>query len=415
MPNKIWVINLDDYLFQNKAIEALKGHSLKYIQILKPGDYCILSPLVEADPDFVAYMARIKKLEHKNWLFKPAAHDPSESLVEAIMRDEALVEKLRKLCSIGYVMIPLMYTKKFEKLSKLCKNKLSNNYKAIEQANNKLLFKELCKLFHITTIAPVYQAGKNKTPRILSTLNAQETYLLRRPISAGGYGNIKGKLVDLLPLIKKYHKETDLYLERYKDIYRSIGTLVMLKDDGIYYGGCDCQIIHKESWEGCFFPFTKAPAKMLQKIREKALLLASYYYGMGIRGQINIDWALRWKNGELKLRALECNARYNGFSICQRLASTVYGLTRDEMHFYLDTKMKFSPSWDTKRVIKELEIINKEVHIRGGVVLTSSVKDGNAGFCFIGSSRKEIADLRRVFKCHVKGLIARKKTASNKL
>jgi len=415
MPNKIWIINLDDCLFQGKAIEALKSYSLKYIQLLKPGDYCVLSPLVEVDPDFVAYMARIKKLKHTNWLFTPAVHDSSENLIEAILKDKVLVEKLRKLCSIGYVMVPQMYTKKFEKLSKLCKNKLNNNYKAIEKANNKLLFKELCKLFHITTIAPVYEAGKNKTPRILSTLDAKETYLLRRPVSAGGYGNIKGKLIDLLPLIKKFHKETDLYLERYKDIYRTIGTLVMLKDDGIYYGGVDCQIIHKEAWEGCFFPFTKAPAKILQKVREKALLLGSYYYGMGIRGQINIDWALRWKDGELKLRALECNPRYNGFSICQRLASTVYGLTRDEMHFYLDTKMKFDPSWDTKRVIHELEIMNKGVNIRGGIVLTSGVKNGNAGFCFIGTNRKEIADLRRLFKRHVKGLVARKKTSSNVL
>lgn len=412
MPNKIWIINADECLIAAyNDVAVLKESSLKYTLLLKPGDFCVISPWVE-NQVFLDYAARIKKLEHKNWLLQPAEHQPSEKLLDAILRDEVLVEKLRKLCSIGYVMVPYIYTKKFEKLSKLCKNKLRNNYKAIEQANNKLLFKQMCKLFHITTIAPVFEIDRNKAPRILSTLDARETYLLRRPVSAGGVGTIKGKLVDLLPLIKKYHKETDLYLERYKDIYRSIGTLVLLKDSGIYYGGVDCQIIHKETWEGCFFPFTKAPAKMLQRIREKALMIGSYYYGMGVRGQINIDWALRWKNGELKLRALECNPRYNGFSICQRVASTVYGLTRDEMHFYLDTKMQFPSSWDTKRVIKELDALNKQIKIRGGIVLTSGVEVGNAGILFIGTSRKEIADLRRLFKRHIKGLTPRKRPSA---
>ncbi|MBP5429381.1 MAG: hypothetical protein J6Y25_00620 [Elusimicrobiaceae bacterium] len=410
MPNKIWIINLDEVVASENLLEAIADYSPKYIQLLKPQDYCILSRWAPVDKDFFAYMARIKKLKHTSWLFQPAEQEPDERLVDAVLRDEVLLGKLRKLCNMGYVMVPFMYTKRFEALSKKCGNNLNNNYKAIEQANNKLLFKNACKKFGITTIAPIYQAGKNKTPRILSPLDAKETYLLRRPFSAGGYGNVKGKLVDLLPLIKKYHKKTDLYLERYKDIYRTLGTLCILKDEGIYYAGVDCQIIHKEAWEGCFFPFTKCPAKILQEVREKSLMLASFYYGMGIRGQINFDWALRWKGGELKLRALECNPRYNGFGVCLRLASTVYGIPRNQLHFYLDTKIQFSPSWNTKRVIAELKKINEEMNIHGGVILTSAVKEGHAGFCFVGTSRKEIADIRRCFKRHVRGYIPRKKT-----
>lgn len=409
MANKIWVLNLDDFLFKDKALEALQEHAIKYIQLLKPGDYCVLSPLIEPDEDFVNYMARIKKLPYRPWIFKPAAQKKEERLVDAIIKDKTLIEKLSILCKQGYIMVPLMYTKRFEFLSKKCGNNLDNNYKAVENANNKLLFKDLCKKFHITTIAPVYKADKNKMPRILSTLDANETYLLRRPFSAGGYGNVKGKLVDLMPLIKKYHKQTDVYLERYKDIYRTIGTLVILKDDGIFFVGIDCQIIHKEAWEGCFFPFDRLPAKILDAVREKTLMLASCYYGMGIRGQINFDWAIRQKNGELKLRALECNSRYNGFGLCLRLASTVYDIPRKELHFYLDTKMRFAQDWTTKMVIEELEKINQEVNLpRGGVVLTTGVKNGRGGFCFIGTSRKDIADLRRCFKNHIKGLISRK-------
>ncbi len=407
MPNKVWILNLDDFVFKSKALDALKSHSLKYIQLLKPGDFCVVSPLTEPDKAFVDYMARIKKLEHKNWMFMPKEQKEDESLISAISRDEQLLAKLRKLCSIGYVIIPLMYTKEFAHLSWQCENKLLNNSIAVQEANNKLVFKELCKKFNITTIAPVYEAGMNKMPRVLALLDPRETYLLRRPFSAGGYGNVKGKLADLLPLIKMYHKEADFYLERFKEIYKTLGSLCILKDDEIAFVGIDSQIIHKEAWEGCSFPFTRLPKKLLDEIREKSLMLASYYYGKGVRGQINFDWAIRQKDGELKLRALECNSRYNGFGLCLRLASTVYGINRRELHFYLDTKMRFDPHWTTKKVIDELEKINAGVTFRGGVVLTSGVKDGKAGFCFMATNRKDLADLRRSFKTHITGLAER--------
>ncbi len=407
MPNKVWILNLDDFVFKSKAIEALKSHSLKYIQLLKPGDFCVVSPLTEKDPAFLNYMARIKKLEHKNWMFMPREQKEDESLISAISRDEVLIAKLRKLCSIGYVLIPLMYTKEFAHLSWQCENKLLNNSIAIQEANNKLVFKELCKKFNITTIAPVYETGMNKMPRILAVLDPRETYLLRRPFSAGGYGNVKGKLTELLPLIKKYHKEADFYLERFKEIYKTLGSLCILKDDEISFVGIDCQIIHKEAWEGCSFPFTRLPKKLLDEIREKSLMLASYYYGKGVRGQINFDWAIRQKDGELKLRALECNSRYNGFGLCLRLASTVYGIHRKDLHFYLDTKMRFDPSWTTQKVIDELDKINAGVSFQGGVLLTSGVKDGKAGFCFMATNRKDLADLRRSFKTHITGLAER--------
>ncbi len=398
---------MDDFVFKSKALDALKSHSLKYIQLLKPGDFCVVSPLTEPDKAFVNYMARIKKLEHKNWMFMPREQKEDESLISAVSRDEHLISKLRKLCSIGYVIIPLMYTKEFAHLSWQCENTLLNNSIAVQEANNKLVFKELCKKFNITTIAPVYEAGMNKMPRVLALLDPRETYLLRRPFSAGGYGNVKGKLADLLPLIKLYHKESDFYLERFKEIYKTLGSLCILKDDEISFVGIDSQIIHKEAWEGCSFPFSRLPKKLLEEIREKSLMLASYYYGKGVRGQINFDWAIRQKDGELKLRALECNSRYNGFGLCLRLASTVYGINRKELHFYLDTKMRFSPDWTTKKVIDELEKINAGVTFRGGVVLTSGVKDGKAGFCFIATNRKDLADLRRSFKAHITGLAER--------
>lgn len=407
MPNKVWILNLDDFVFKSKALDALKSHSLKYIQLLKPGDFCVVSPLTEPDKAFVNYMARIKKLEHKNWMFIPREQKEDESLISAVSRDEHLISKLRKLCSMGYVIIPLMYTKEFAHLSWQCENTLLNNSIAVQEANNKLVFKELCKKFNITTIAPVYEAGMNKMPRVLALLDPRETYLLRRPFSAGGYGNVKGKLADLLPLIKLYHKESDFYLERFKEIYKTLGSLCILKDDEISFVGIDSQIIHKEAWEGCSFPFSRLPKKLLEEIREKSLMLASYYYGKGVRGQINFDWAIRQKDGELKLRALECNSRYNGFGLCLRLASTVYGINRKELHFYLDTKMRFSPDWTTKKVIDELEKINAGVTFRGGVVLTSGVKDGKAGFCFIATNRKDLADLRRSFKAHITGLAER--------
>ena len=407
MAHKVWILNLDDFVFKSKALDALKTHSLKYIQLLKPGDFCVLSPLIHRDQAFLDYMARIKKIAHKNWVFLPKEQRPDESLVAAISRDEELLKKLRRLCAMDYVVIPLIYTKEFGHLSWLCENKLLNNSIAVQEANNKLVFKELCKKFGIPTIAPVYEAGMNKVPRILATLNPQETYLLRRPFSAGGYGNIKGNLVDLLPLIKQEHKEADFYLERYKEIYKTLGSLCMLKDDEVSFVGIDSQLIHKEAWEGCSFPFQRLPKGILDEIREKSLMLACYYYGKGVRGQINIDWAIRKKDGELKLRALECNSRYNGFGLCLRLASTVYGINRRDLHFYMDTKMRFAPKWTTQKLIDELDKINAALSFKGGVVLTSGVEDGKAGFCFIATNAQDLAALRKEFKRHITGLTER--------
>ena len=126
-----------------------------------------------------------------------------------------------------------------------------------------------------------------------------------------------------------------------------------------------------------------------------------------MRGQINIDWAIRKKDGDLKLRALECNSRYNGFGLCLRLASTVYGINRRDLHFYMDTKMRFAPKWTTQKLIDELDKINSAIPFKGGVVLTSGVEDGKAGFCFIATNAQDLATLRKEFKRHITGLTER--------
>ncbi len=398
MPDKIWILNVDDFVFKTNALDALSKHSLKYIQILKPWDLCIASPLIERDDAFVAYMARIKKLQNKNWLLLPKKQDTDESLVGCIAKDKELVAKLKTLCKQGYVIIPLMYTKEFAKLSSMCGNKLLNNSIAVQEANNKLVFKKLCKDFGIQTIQPVFEAATRRKSRVLSFLDFNETYLLRRPFSAGGYGNTKGKLIDLLQMLRGYHKEGHFYIERFKDIYKTLGSLCILKDDNIQFVGIDCQIIHKAAWEGCSFPFTKLDKDILAEIKEKSMNLAEYYHKKGVRGQVNFDWAIRIKEGKLVLRALECNSRYNGFGLCIRLASTVFDIPREKLHFYLDTIISFNPKLTTKKVIEIIEKINKSYGGEGGIVLTCGVQNGRAGFCFMATSEAGVNKLRNIFR-----------------
>lgn len=400
-PDKIWILNVDDFVFSANALDALSKHSLKYIQILKPNDLCIVSPLIERDDCFVSYMAKLKKLQNKDWMMLPQHQASDEGLVKAISKDKTLVKKLKNLCKNNHVIIPLMYTKDFAKLSKMCGNNLLNNSIAVEEANNKLVFKKLCKEFNIETIKPVFEAGKRKKSKVLSFLDFNETYLLRRPFSAGGYGNTKGKLIDLLQIVHSYHKDGDFYIERFKDIYKTLGSLCILKDSGIQFAGIDCQIINKEAWEGCAFPFKKLDKNILAEIKEKSLLLARHYHKKGVRGQVNFDWAIRIKEGELKLRALECNSRYNGFGLCLRLASTAFGISKEHLHFYLDTKIPFSSRFKTRKVISIITKINKELNIHGGIVLTTPVRHGRAGFCFISTSDKNVAKLRSEFKKHI--------------
>ena len=400
MPDKIWILNVDDFVFKTNSADALCRHSLKYIQILKPGDLCIVSPLIERDDAFVAYMAALKKIKNDDWMMLPKKQKKEESLIQAIMADKALVKKLKKLCKTC-VIIPLMYTKEFAKLSRMCGNKLLNNSIAVQEANNKLVFKKLCKEFGIQTIQPVFDSDKKRKSKVLSFLDFNETYLLRRPFSAGGYGNTKGKLIDLLKLVQTYHKDGHFYIERFKDIYKTLGSLCVLKDDSIQFVGIDCQIINKEAWEGCYYPFKKLDKNILEEIKQKSLLLAGYYHKKGVRGQVNFDWAIRIKEGQLKLRALECNSRYNGFGVCLRLASTAFGIQKEDLHFYLDTKIRFSKKLNTAKVIKLLEKINKECGFKGGAVLTTGVKDGKAGFCFASTSDARVAKLRSRFKKYI--------------
>ncbi len=405
MPDKIWILNVDDFVFKSNALDALSKHSLKYIQILKPKDLCLVSPLIERDDAFVSYMARIKKLQNKNWLLLPKKQNTDESLVQAITKDKALVAKLKKLCKQDYVIIPLMYTKEFAKLSRLCGNNLLNNSIAVQEANNKLVFKKLCQEFGIQTIQPVFEAATRRKSRVLSFLNFNETYLLRRPFSAGGYGNTKGKLIDLLQMLSRYHKEGHFYIERFKDIYKTLGSLCILKDEDIQFVGIDCQIIHKAAWEGCSYPFKKIDGEILEEIKEMSVKLASYYHAKGVRGQVNFDWAVRIKDGNLVLRALECNSRYNGFGLCIRLASTVFDIPREKLHFYLDTVIKFSPKLTTQKVIDIIEKINKGYGGAGGIVLTGGVRNGRAGFCFMATSEAGVNKLRSSFKNNLPGVV----------
>lgn len=401
MPDKIWLLNLDDFLLKDDARTFLKGHALnalKYIQILKPNDLCVISPLIPRDEAFISYMARIKKIANKNWLFAPRKQKEDESLVEAIGNDKALVAKLKKLCKQDYVIIPLIYNKDFAKLSRKCGNHLLNNSIAIEEANNKLVFKKLCRDFGIQTIQPVFESGYRKKPRVLSFLNFNETYLLRKPFSAGGYGNTKGKLLDLLKLVYTSPKSDHFYIERFKDIYKTLGSLCILKENDIQFVGIDCQIINKAAWEGCYFPFTKLDKDILAQIKEKSLQLAGYYHRKGVRGQVNFDWAIRIKEGNLMLRALECNSRYNGFGLCIRLASTAFDIPREKLHFYLDTEMSLSPKLTTKKVIKIVDEINKTCGFKGGIVLTGCVRNGKGSFCFMATSSNNIAKLKKSFK-----------------
>ncbi len=401
MHDKIWILNVDDFVFKSNALDALSNHSLKYIQILKPGDLCIASPLIERDDAFVSYMARIKKIKNKNWLMLPKKQDSQDSLVNSIAKDKALVSKLKKLCKQNYVIIPLMYTKDFAKLSRLCGNNLLNNSIAIQEANNKLVFKKLCKEFGIQTIQPVFEANNKKKSKVLSFLNFDETYLLRRPVSAGGYGNTKGKLIDLLQMLQTYHKEGHFYIERFKDIYKTLGSLCVLKENSVNFVGIDCQIINKAAWEGCSFPFTKLDKDILAEIKEKSMHLAEYYHSKGVRGQVNFDWAIRIKEGKLVLRALECNSRYNGFGLCIRLASTVFDIPKEKLHFYLDTKIPLKASLDTQKLIDIIEQTNKACACQGGIVLTSGVKNSKAGFCFIATKQQDINCLRSNFKKNI--------------
>ncbi len=414
MPDKIWILNMDDFLFKQKASYVLKKHSLKYIQILKQNDIAIVSPLVEKDKDFVDYTAKIKRFTNKDWLLSPATQNENESLIEAIARDKALLSKIKKLCANNHVMIPLMYSESFADLSQKAGNNLLNNSIAVSKANDKLLFKKICKKFNITAIQPVIKSDKDGNTKILKFVNFKETYLLRRPFSAGGYGNTKGKLFDLLKKMRNYQKDGEFYIEPFKEIYKTLGTLCMLKDDGIHFAGIDCQIVHKEAWEGCYFPFKKLDKNILAEVKEKTMQLATYYYEKGVRGQINFDWAIRIKNGKLLVRVLECNSRYNGFGLCLRLGSSIYDIPKENLHFYLDTNIPLPKRLDTKKAIALIEKINKQFDFKGGTVLVSSVKDGHAGFCFMAENEKNVNQLRNAFKKAISEIPAKTKEAKAK-
>jgi hypothetical protein len=393
------MLNVDDFVFKSKASEVLFKHSLKYIQIAKPNDLCIVSPSICRDEPFIKYTAEIKKITHKNWILHPQTHPRGINLIQAVMQDKALVSKIKELCQKSYIIIPLIYTKDFVALSKLCGNKLLNNVSAIKNANNKLTFKRLCKKFDITTIAPVLEKKDNRL-KFFSDINLDELYLLRRPLSAGGYGNVKGKILDLMPFMKRYYKEgiSSLFIERFKDIFKTLGSLCILKNDEIIFVGIDEQIIHKEAWEGCRFPVTKFDEKILSEVKEKSLLLANYYHKKGIRGQINLDWAIRKKEGKLHLRALECNSRYNGFGLCLRLSSTVFNISREKLYFYLNTNMVLPLQSTTSSIVEIIKKINNNLQFEGGIVLVHAVSKNRGGFCFMATNNKNVSFLRKTLR-----------------
>lgn len=405
MHKHIWVFNTDDSIFKEKTADILKLYSARYIQAMKADDLCVLSPIMDIDPDFMEYLAKVKKLPSSGWVFMPKTHTPGDKFIDAILADGQLVERLKQKCGEGYVLIPLMYTKEFKTLSDICGNKLSNNSQAVNDANNKLEFKKVCKLLNIPTPRVVLERDANgKTIQNFENPDPDKMYILKHRFSAGGYGHAVGSLNRLLPI---FEKDKEFFIEELVKVEKTIGTLCILTDD-ITFVGIDEQLIKDEAWQGCVYPCRTVTKKLQEEVKKETMKLARHYFDAGIKGQINFDWAIVKNGKKSELTALECNSRYNGFGIFVRLAATAFNIDKSELHFHIDTGLKVA-NLTTKKAAEMAIKITKEFPHRGGAVLSSPILNGKAGFCCITDSAEHLEDLREKLRAaiaeHENGLL----------
>lgn len=391
MASRLWVVNLEDVVGGENALLYLCRH----IFCLEPGDAIIST--VEIDGAFLDYASGLKRLSRdRSWLISVKKLSKPYSIAGSALADPGAVKRIMELSRGGDLVIePYIETPGIVRFSRELGVPLNGtNGKAVEDGlifrlNDKVYFKQLARELSIETVRGCSASGLENIKLAVKNKASGNGggIILKKAFAGGGFGNLTGSADELLEKLDSWYDGGEVLVEPFMEIDVTLGSLVSLGNGGPVFLGTDRQLIRGARWQGCVYP--AETSYFDGRVKTLSLRMAERFYGMGARGELNLDWGIhRLPGGSHGLVALEANLRHNGFGYILRLAKGIFGLEKESAKITYHNRLKAgAENVSFAQVIKALEkakvggepVLAKAPGLKKGAAVTSPPRNGRIG------------------------------------
>ncbi len=400
--HKIWLINLEEVIGHSRLDRLLCKHFGRYMLMMNPGDL-IISPF-DLHRDFLDYASSIRSLSTDyEWIIRPDKTTTPYYLSDSIIADERVKNYLRTLSMSGeYCYDPFYESLKILELSEktgipvtgTAHNLVHNGL--IRKLNEKVYFKELSEQLGIETIPGWTVNGMEELKAAMARVckSPKDRAIVKKSFSGGGYGNFAGTGEFLLKTMEEKIEEGDYLIEPLLNLENTVGSMVVIGDEGFEYLGSNTQIIGNYGWIGCRFPF--ADEELSLWVKEMSEKYAGEVFKMGARGLLNIDWGIeKREDGTRKIYALEINLRRNGLNYVLQAAKNCFDFRYDRSHLLYYSDFYVSPEIET---FKDLLEKTARITVNGrkclisnkfkgeGIIFTTPLIDNKVGLLIAGKT-----------------------------
>jgi hypothetical protein len=321
---KVWIPNSEEVLPETDAnysrilLSKNLGMFPRFVLCPEKGDLIVVPKPVESS--FLLYAAALLGLgKPDSWLITLKGYTHPYSLVDSILEDPFAIELLRCMGRDGgWIIEPFMQTPRIMRLSKETGIPTDKTHPElvwngiISDLNDKGVFKDLARKLGIQTPEGYVTDSMPALEKAIDL--AAEKYgkvMLRKAVSAGGFGNMHGSGPELRAAIGDWYSGGRILVEPFLNITSVAGSIAHLGDNSHKFGGVDAQTFENMKWTGFDYPYPdRAVAERIYELTGK---VADTVRRSGARGALNLDWALVDGAGPEPV-ALECNFRNNGFA-----------------------------------------------------------------------------------------------------
>lgn len=408
--HKIWLINLEEVIGHRQLDRLLCKHFGRYMLMMNPGDI-IISPF-DLPHDFLDYASSMRSLStHYEWIIKPEKITAPYYLADSIIADEKVMDFLRTLAQSGeYSFDPFYESLRILELSEKTGIPVTGTAHnlvrdgLIRKLNEKVYFKELSEQLDIETIPGWTANGIVELKEAISKVcrSPEDRAIVKKSFSGGGYGNFAGTGEYLHETMEKNFEEGDYLIEPLLNLENTVGSMVVVGDEGFEYLGSNTQLIGNYGWIGCRYPFEEK--EFSRRVREMSMKYAHEVHIMGARGLLNIDWGIvKGEDEARRIYALEINLRRNGLNYVLQTSKNCFDFSYDHSHLLYYSDFCVSPHIgnfdDLLRKSANIQVKGRKCLIskefKGeGIIFTTPLINHKVGLLIAGESAEflELAD-----------------------
>ncbi|MBF0206694.1 MAG: hypothetical protein HQK53_07370 [Oligoflexia bacterium] len=331
----------------------------RYLWLLEEGDIAITpTPPNEAHWNYVQSI-----IPGMTYPLSPSSPVSAGGLIHRIVADQALIEHLRKIITkkqkldIQFQLCTYFPSPEILQLSKILDIPLHPLMPSTEflqaglslKFNSKSYITQLAPKLNIPVVPGVVVNNKQQLTAAINNYGNNSAVMIKKTLSAGGYGNHAGTPSQLQPLIEEMPSQIEeMIVGPLLPFTKTIGSLAEIGSEQIKFLGMDLQIIKQYGWCGLQYPYP-FPLDIQKKIKNWTMILAEHLQSLGGRGYLNLDFGVienaEKDTGETaSILLLESNFRYNGFSLMLRILELIHGHTLPHAHLYYSANWR--PSTD---------------------------------------------------------------------